>query len=96
MDIIRTSQKNWKGHIMSGNSLQREIMKGWKERKEEEGLEKSPWTGRWRTDTGNPRKRYNIEKSGVVGHLDLPGGRSPKEVYNPFVPLFCTHCAIGL
>ena len=23
--------------------------------------------------------RHNIEKSGVVGHLDLPGGRLPKE-----------------
>jgi len=31
------------------------------------------------TDTGNSRKRHNIENSGVVGHLDLPGGRSPKE-----------------
>jgi len=29
--------------------------------------------------TGNSRKRHNIEKSGVVGHLDLPGDRLPKE-----------------
>jgi len=27
----------------------------------------------WRTDKGNSRKRHNIEKSGVIGHLDLPG-----------------------
>jgi len=33
-------------------------------------------------DTGNSRKKHNIEKSGVVGHLDLPGGRSPKEEKN--------------
>src|SRR6218665_1954439 len=25
------------------------------------------------------KERRNIEKSGVVGHLDPPGGRSPKE-----------------
>ena len=30
-------------------------------------------------DTGNSRKRHNIEKSGVVGHLDLTGGRWPEE-----------------
>ena len=40
-------------------------------------IDKSSWT--WRTDTGNSRKRHNNEKSGVVGHLDLPGSRSPKE-----------------
>src|SRR6218665_1564443 len=28
MDIIRTRQKNWIGHILRGNSLQREIMEG--------------------------------------------------------------------
>src|SRR6218665_1364331 len=28
MDIIRTRQKNWIGHIVRGNSLQREIMEG--------------------------------------------------------------------
>ena len=38
-----------------------------------------PQTGWWRTDTGHSRKRHNIEKNGVVGHLDLPGGRSRKE-----------------
>jgi len=31
------------------------------------------------TVPGNSRKRHNIEKCGVVGHLDLPGGRSPEE-----------------
>jgi len=40
-------------------------------REEVEGLDKSSWTGWWRTDTRNPRKRPNIEKSRVVGHLDL-------------------------
>jgi len=33
MDIIRTGQKNWIGHILRGNSLQREIMEGRMERK---------------------------------------------------------------
>jgi len=28
MDVIRTRQKNWIGHILRGNSLQREIMEG--------------------------------------------------------------------
>jgi len=28
MNIIRTRQKNWIGHILRGNSLQREIMEG--------------------------------------------------------------------
>ena len=28
MDIIRTRQKNWIGHILRSNSLQREIMEG--------------------------------------------------------------------
>ena len=28
MDISRTGQKNWIGHIVRGNSLQREIMEG--------------------------------------------------------------------
>ena len=28
MDIIRTRQKSWIGHILRGNSLQREIMEG--------------------------------------------------------------------
>ena len=44
MAIIRTRQKNWIGHILRGNSLQKEIMEGWKEREEEKGLEKSSWT----------------------------------------------------
>jgi len=28
MDIIRTKQKNWIGHILRGNYLQREIIEG--------------------------------------------------------------------
>ena len=77
MYIIRTRQKNWIEHILRGSSLQREI-NGRKDGREER---KRKAHGRWRTDTGNSRKRYNIEKNGVVhmGHLDLPGSRSPKE-----------------
>ena len=30
-------------------------------------------------DTGNSRKRHNTKKNGVLGHFDLPEGRSPKE-----------------
>jgi len=36
MDIVRTRQKNWIGHILTGNSLQGEIMEGrldWKRRR---------------------------------------------------------------
>jgi len=28
MDVIRTRQKNWIGHVLRGNSLQREILEG--------------------------------------------------------------------
>ena len=35
MDIIRTRQKNWIGHILRGNSLQRKIMEGRKDGREE-------------------------------------------------------------
>jgi len=37
MDIIRTRQKNWIGHILRGNSLQREIMEGRMEEKRGRG-----------------------------------------------------------
>jgi len=43
-------------------------------KEEAEGLGKSSLAERWRTGRGNSRKRHNIKKSGVVGHLDLPGG----------------------
>ena len=33
-------------------------------------------------DMGNLKKRHNTEKSGVVGHLDLPRGSRPKEKKN--------------
>ena len=33
MDVIRTRQKNWIGHILRGDSLQREVMEGRKEGK---------------------------------------------------------------
>ena len=62
---------------------------GWKAREEEEGLDKSTWAGLWRTDMGNSRKRHNIKKSGVVGHLDLSGGRLPEEYYK-HIKKYCT------
>ena len=34
MDVIRTRQKNWIGHILSGDCLQRKIMEGRMEGKE--------------------------------------------------------------
>jgi len=37
MDIIRTRQKNWIGHIIRGNTLQREIMEGRMEEKRGRG-----------------------------------------------------------
>jgi len=37
MDIIRTRQKNWIGHILRDNSLQREIMEGRMEGKRRRG-----------------------------------------------------------
>src|SRR6218665_1348603 len=67
MDIIRTRQKNWIGHILRDNSLQREITEGRMEGKRGRGRY-------WKL-----KERHNIEKNGIVGHLDLPGGRSPKE-----------------
>ena len=38
MDIIRTRQRNWIGHILRGNSLQREIME--RRLKEKRGRER--------------------------------------------------------
>ena len=40
MDIIRTRQKNWIGHILRGNSLQWEIMEGRMEKKRERHRQK--------------------------------------------------------
>ena len=40
MDIIRTRQKNWIGHILRGNSLQREIMEGRMEGRRQRGRPK--------------------------------------------------------
>ena len=74
MDIIRTRQKNWIVHILRGNSLTAgdNGRKDGREERKRKGKTKAH--GRWRTDTGNSRKRHNIKKSRVVGHLDLPGG----------------------
>jgi len=69
MDTIRTRQRNWIGHILRDNSLQRKIAKGRRRGRPRQKLMD------WMMDAGNLRKRHNIEKSGVVGHLYLPGVR---------------------
>jgi len=78
MGIIKTRQKNINniGLILRGKSLQREIMEGRMEGKRGRGRSRQKLMD-WirRTDTGNSRKRHNIEKSGVVRHLDLMEGR---------------------
>ena len=47
MDIIRTRQKSWIGHILRGNSLQREIKNGGKDGGEERKRKarQNSWTG---------------------------------------------------
>src|SRR6218665_3123065 len=40
LTIIRTSQRNWMGHIMTGDSLQREIIEEWIVNEEGEDQEK--------------------------------------------------------
>jgi len=45
MDIIRTRQKDWIGHILRGNSLQGLIMEGRMKGNGRGGLDKSSWTG---------------------------------------------------
>ena len=45
MLIIRTRKKNWIGHILRGDSLQREIMEGRMKGKRMDDLDKSSWTG---------------------------------------------------
>src|SRR6218665_984942 len=48
LTIIRTRQRNWMGHIMTGDSLQREIIEGgmeWIVNEEGEDQEKHYWTG---------------------------------------------------
>jgi len=76
MDIIRTTQKNWIGHIRRGNSLQGKIMEGRMEEKRGRGRARQKlmdWTMEDRYE--KLKKKHNIDESGVVGHLDLPGGR---------------------
>ena len=80
--IIRTRQRNWMGHIMTGDSLQREIIEGrmdckWGRRRPRE---KNYWTGWWARNTANLKKKLNIEKIETIGGLDLPEGRELKEV----------------
>ena len=51
MDIIRTRQKNWIGHILRGNSLQREIMEGRMEGKRGRGRPRQKLMG-WMMEDG--------------------------------------------
>jgi len=71
MDIIRTRKKNCIGHILRGNSLQREIMEGRMKGKRGRGRSRQKLMD-WMKEDGywNLKERHNIEKSGVVGHLE--------------------------
>src|SRR6218665_2175511 len=81
LTIIRTRQRNWMGHTMTDDSLQREIIKE---------------TMNYKLGTRRPRKKLldwmvsedyytanlkklNIEKHETIGGLDLPKGRELKE-----------------
>ena len=57
-----------------------EIMEGRMEGKRGRGMPRQKLMN-WMMEDGywKLKERYNIKKSGVIGHLDLPGGRSPKE-----------------
>ena len=78
MGIIKSRQKNWIGHNLRNNSLQREIMEGWMEGKRGRPRQKlMDWMMEDRY--GNSRKWHNIETSEVVGHFDLLGDRLPEE-----------------
>ena len=68
------------GHIMRGDSLQREIIEGRMEGKRGRGRPRQKlldWT--MSRDTANLKKKLNIEKHGAIGSLDLPEGRELKE-----------------
>ena len=78
--IIRMRQRNWMGHIMRGDSLQREIIEGRIEGKRGRGrLRHKLLDWMMRRDTGNLRKKLNIEKRVAIRGLDLPDGRELKE-----------------
>jgi len=69
MDIIRTRQKNWIGHIR-GLFLSLSPSRGWKGREEEEGLDKSSWMmedGHWRLKD-KAQHREDIFISSKISH----------------------------
>jgi len=81
---IRMRQRNWMGHIMRGDLLQREIIDGRMEGKRRRGKPKQNyWTGWSARDTPNLRKKLNIEKRGAIWGLDLPEGRELRS--HPFM-----------
>ena len=69
MDIIRTRQKNWIGHITRGDSLQREIMEGRMERKREKGRPRQKLMD-WMMDDGY-RKLKKGTTTGGMESMDM-------------------------
>src|SRR6218665_1264620 len=78
LTIIRTRQQKWMGHIMRGDSLQREIIEGRMEDKRGRGRPRQKLLD-WMMSDGYLKKKLNIEKHGAIGGLDLPEGRELKE-----------------
>src|SRR6218665_556606 len=82
LKIIRTRQRNWMGHIMTEDSLQREMIEG---RMDCKGGRRRPrqklldWMMSEEYSKPNLKKKLNIEKHGIIGGLDLPDGRELKE-----------------
>src|SRR6218665_1792289 len=80
LTIIRTRQRNWMGHVMTEDSLPREIIEGrmdckWGRRRPRKKLLD------WMSEEYNKlKKKLNIEKHETIGGLDQPEGREIKEV----------------
>ena|SRR6218665_1695125 len=79
LTIIRTRQRNWMGHKVRGDSLQREIIEGRMEGKRGRGIPRQKLLD-WMIarDTANLKKKLNIEKHGAIRGLDLSEGRELK------------------
>src|SRR6218665_2349510 len=77
LTIIRTRQRNWMGHTMTDDSLQREIIEG---RMDCKGERRRPrkklldWMMSEEYYTAN-LKKLKIEKHETIGGLALPKGR---------------------
>src|SRR6218665_512279 len=80
ISTIRARQRNWMGHLLRGDSLQREIMEGRMEGKRGRGRSRQKLLG-WMMseDTVNSRKKLKTGRSGAIGRLDMPEGRELKE-----------------